>query len=376
MTDLPSAPPYGSGTLADVVPAAAALLGVAPAVAGSTALQIEVAEGDVAGVTILLVDGWGWSPWAMRAGETPALASMDARVISSTFPSTTPTALAALGTALPPGEHGLVGASFLLPEEGELLRPLNWERDPHPRAVQPEPTAFERLVRHGLSVSLVGPTAYHASGLTQAGLRGGDYVGADSLPEVVDGVVAHRSGLTYAYTPDLDRTGHVHGVDSDEWTAALRDVDRLVERLLEGLTERHVLVVTSDHGMVDCPGADRVSVEGLPGAHGVLIAGEPRMRHIYCGPDVRDDLVRQWRSELGDRAWIATRDEAIHAGLFGVVQEDYRDRIGDIIAIARGTTALVSETDAMVSGLRGQHGSLSAEEMGIPLAVARGRRRG
>lgn len=372
MSSLPPAPPYGGGTLADVVPAAAALLGAR----GASALDLGVSPEGVRGVTVLLVDGWGWLPWNGIAHETPALGSMTAQVISSTFPSTTPTALAALGTALPPGEHGLVGAAFLLPEEGEILRPLSWDQTPHPLAVQPEPTAFERLERQGVPVALVGPSAYASSGLTRAGLRGGTYVGADSAEDVAAGVAAHPRGLTYAYTADLDRTGHVHGVDSVEWLGALHGVDALVERLLDGMPEENILIVTADHGMVDCSTEDRVSMEQLSGARDVVIAGEPRMRHVYCAAQRRDELVRRWREELADRAWLLTREEAIAAGLFGAVQEDYRDRIGDVIAIARGTTALVSETDAMVSGLRGQHGSLSPDEMLIPLTISRGRRRG
>jgi hypothetical protein len=384
VTSTPPVPLYGEGTLAEVMPSAGALLG-SSGVVDSLGLGL-VSPGDVAGVTVLLVDGLGWSPWDSHLESTPALGSMAARRISTTFPSTTPTALTSLGTALAPGEHGLVGAAFRIDEEmgGEgigdadsaLLRPLSWGNTPHPVAVQPEPTVFERLMRGGIPVTLVGPSAYANSGLTRAGLRGGVYIGVESAEEFIEAVAHHRDGLTYAYLPELDRVGHVHGVSSEEWFAMLTSVDDMTAKLLESITERHVLVVTADHGMVDCADADRIVIDDLPGAQEAVIAGEPRMRHVYSPPATRVALVARWREELGERAWVLDRFSAISSGLFGKVSDDYVDRIGDIVVIARDGVALVSESDAIVSSLRGQHGALSPDEMGIPLLQARGRGHG
>lgn len=385
MTSHPTAPPYGQGTLAEVMPSAAALLGV-PGMTDSLGLGDRGSgnEGDPPdSVTVLLVDGLGWSPWRELLADTPALAGMQARSLSTTFPSTTPTALASLGTALAPGAHGLVGAGFLLPEDDDILHPLSWGTTPHPLAVQPETTIFERVSRAGYPVASVGPRAYANSGLTRAGLRGGQPVGGDSHAEVVEGVAMHAQGLTYAYVADLDRTGHVFGVASAEWVASLGEIDSLVDRILDRLGERDVLLVTADHGMVDCAPHDRVRIEDLPGGGGLtrsgrarlMIGGEPRMRHIYCPPEDRDALLMSWRQELGARAWVLSREESIELGLFGAVLHDYDARIGDLVVVARGTTALTSETDTIVSGLRGQHGAVTEAEMRIPLLQAHGRRR-
>jgi arylsulfatase A-like enzyme len=181
-------------------------------------------------------------------------------------------------------------------------------------------------------------------------------------------------GLTYAYVADLDRTGHVFGVSSAEWLQSLAEIDSLVDRILDQLCERDLLLVTADHGMVDCAPHDRVRIEDLPGQARIVIGGEPRMRHIYCPPEDRDSLIMSWRQELGDRAWVLSREESINLGLFGPVLHDYDERIGDLVVIARGTTALTSETDSIVSGLRGQHGAVTDAEMRIPLLQARGRR--
>ena len=373
MTDALPAPPYGSGTLADVLPSAARLLGVP---GYSDVLDLGASDASGSGpeaVTVLLVDGLGWWPWQGAIDSTPTLASMTRRRLSTTVPSTTPTALASLGTGLPPGAHGIVGAAFRLPEDDSLLHPLSWSDGPHPVATQPEPTVFERVASAGVPVMRIGARAYAESGLTRAVLRGGSYSGCDSVDEIVDAIAGHRTGLAYAYLPDLDRTGHVHGVDSSEWRAGLVAVEEMVARILERLGEDHLLVVTADHGMVDCPVSARISVESLPGADRVVaIAGEPRLRHIYCQPGSVDLLQRSWQEAVAERAVVLTREQVLSQGLLGPADPDYADRVGDIVMIARGDTVLVSEVDPIVSGLVGQHGSVTEAEMDIPLLLARG----
>jgi len=154
-------------------------------------------------------------------------------------------------------------------------------------------------------------------------------------------------------------------------------VDELVARIIERTDDRHLLVVTADHGMVDCPPAARVSVEGLPGFDRVVtVAGEPRLRHIYVRPGETATLRASWADALGERAFVLDRDEALDRGLFGSMDEDYAGRIGDLVLLARGDTLLVSEVDPLVSSLLGQHGSVTEAEMEIPLLLARGSGRG
>jgi len=81
-----------------------------------------------------------------------------------------------------------------------------------------------------------------------------------------------------------------------------------------------------------------------------------------------------WRATLGDRAWVVARDEAVAAGWFGPkVGDDVRRRIGDVVAAARGATALVRpKLEQLESSLIGQHGSLTSAEQVVPLLLARG----
>jgi predicted AlkP superfamily pyrophosphatase or phosphodiesterase len=369
--------------LAELLPGAAHLLGVR-GFATSGARLADVlghALGEPRHIVVLLVDGLGAQQLAANAGSAPRLAAMaEVGPMAAPFPSTTCVSLTSLGTGLPPGMHGIVGTTFRL-EDGSTLAPLSWGAEPNPIATQPEPTVLERAEAAGILVTSAAPAAHRASGLTRAALRGGDYPGADTLPARLSVAAAaisraraeQRASLTYVYWPDLDKTGHVHGVDSPAYRAALARVDSLVAGLLDLTSQDVALLVTADHGLIDVADDRRVDLEARPALRRDVetILGEPRVRHVYTLPGRAESVRSVWAEELGGRADVRTREQV--ADLLGPVDDWYAERIGDVVAIARDDWALTSHRiDSMVSGLRGQHGGLTDAEVLIPLRAAGG----
>jgi hypothetical protein len=212
-------------------------------------------------------------------------------------------------------------------------------------------------------------------------LRGGRYRGTvtpgDVIATAVSGSRLGRRSLVYCYTPDLDLTGHVRGVDSDAWRSQLRLLDRFTEELAARLPGDTVLHVTADHGMVDVAAEHKVDADSsavlMEGVR--VLAGEPRARHVHALPDAADEVLARWRSELGERMWVGSRAEAVAAGLFGpVVAAPALRRIGDVVAVATSDVAVVRwATEARFSALVGQHGALTDDELLVPLLSATGR---
>ena len=359
-----------AATLADVSPSAAAAIGV-PGFADTLGL------GACRHVVVCLIDGLGWASLQEHAADAPALASLGGGAIRAVFPTTTPVGLGSLGTGLLPGAHGLMGAAFEYPETGELISPLQWGAHPPPVAVQPEPTVFERVARSGAVMTTVSPGAYRDSGLTRAVLRGAEYAPADDADERIAAVTAVLAGaapsFTYVYWPELDRVGHEFGVASREWRLALQRADALVARLVGALVPGSTLVVTADHGMVDCPAGLRVDIEANPllTAGVRRVAGEPRARHLYVTEGAAADVQAAWQQVLGDRALVLRRSELVAGGYFGDVDPELEARIGDVMAVPRGNVMLASRVDTTVSQLIGQHGGLTDDEVLIPALVHR-----
>lgn len=365
-------PAYGARSLGDVVPAVGAALGV-PVLDAPTGLVLP----DAPSYVVFLIDGLGATLLERHGHAAPYLSALLAGSETGTagVPSTTATSLTSLGTGLVPGAHGLVGFTSRVPGTDKLLNALFWSKDVDPVEWQPHPTAFARLREAGVAVSVVNKREFAGSGLTVAAHRGVEYVGADKVGERIAAAVAasaDRPSLTYLYDGDLDWTGHRYGVASSQWLQQLSSIDSEVEQLRESLPASTRLVVVADHGMVDSPPEHRVDVdERLELRDGLaLFGGEARFRHLYCQRGAVDDVVATWSSVLGDAALVLTRDDAIARGWFGAVAPSVRPRLGDVLVASRGDHAVFSSTDfAYETTLVGLHGSLTPEEMLIPILV-------
>ncbi|MCR1783298.1 alkaline phosphatase family protein [Nocardioides carbamazepini] len=368
-------PAYGVRSLGDIVPAAAHALGspLGPAPSG---LVLPGASSYV----VFLIDGLGARLLERYAHAAPYLSSLLATSTPATasVPSTTSTSLTSLGTGLPPGAHGLVGFTTRIPGTGDLLNALLWDGDVDPVQWQPHQTAFASLQAAGVRVTVVNKREFNGSGLTVAAHRGAEYVGVDRVGERIAAVVAasapapRQPALTYVYDGDLDWTGHRWGVSSSQWLQQLAMIDHEAEQLREALPSDRRLVVIADHGMVDVPADARIDVStdddlrsGL-----ALVGGEARFRHLYCKGGAVPDVVATWHERLGERAEVLTRAEAIGRGWFGPVDPSVLPRIGDVIVACRDDFAVLStEGFPYETRLIGMHGSLTPEEMLIPVLV-------
>ncbi|WP_435741437.1 alkaline phosphatase family protein [Nocardioides sp. SYSU DS0663] len=364
-------PAYGERALSDVVPAVAQALGVGLGPA-PTGLELPPASSYV----VFLVDGLGLRVLERHAHAAPYLSSLLGRApLTAGVPSTTATSLTSLGTGLAPGVHGLVGFTSRMPGTDRLLNALLWPKDVDPVEWQPHPTAFARLRGSGVTVTVVNKREFASSGLTLAGSRGADYVAADKVGERIAAAVAasvERPSLTYLYDGDLDWTGHRYGVASSQWLQQLSSIDSEAEQLREALPGDVRLVVVADHGMVDCPPEHRLDVDDHAELRDgvVLLGGEARFRHLYCHAGAVEDVAAAWSAVLGDRAEVLTREQAVRRGWFGPVDAAVLPRLGDVLVASTGDHAVFSTTDfPYEKTLVGLHGSLTADEMLIPVLV-------
>ncbi|MTD57508.1 alkaline phosphatase family protein [Amycolatopsis pithecellobii] len=375
--DLPR--PGSQPQLAHVVPSVLTALGV-PGFAN------EVGIPPVSSACVLLIDGLGWELLEQHAQDAPVLSAMSRTPLRVGYPSTTVAGLAAIGTGVASGEHGMTGYTFEVPGIG-VLNALRWTGHPGgpdlrerlpPAEAQPLPTTFARAAAAGVDAAVVSDAQFAKSALTEAVQRGGRYVGVFALGDLATSVLRileQPRSFCYGYHSQLDQLGHLYGPGSPAWRYQLKHVDRLVESIVDSLPPGGLLAVVADHGMVAVD-ETALDLDATPWLlEGVrVIAGEVRARHVYATDGAIEDVLAVWRSELGDRAWVATRDEAIEAGWFGPRVSDWvRPRIGDIVVAARDRFGLVRRTaEPLESSLIGQHGSLTTAEQLVPLALAYG----
>ena len=328
---------------------------------------------------VFVVDGLGARNLAARAGHARFLTEAGGRkdVARSVFPSTTAAALTSLMTGVDPGEHGLVGYRLRIPGtdlapnqlkgwETDGLDPLSWQR------AQP---LLEREAAAGRPCFVVSRAKFTGSGFTTAILRGAHFVPARNAAEgadiAADLAARHAGALVYLYAPELDGLGHQKGWESDEWASGLETVDAAARSLSGALRPGVGALVTADHGMIDIPRHRHLLLtEGDGLVDDVrIIGGEPRMLHLYAEAGREASVLQAWRESEGGRSWVMSRGQAIDAGVFGSVDPEVRERIGDVVVAARAAIAYYDDRleDRGPQNMVGQHGSLTDEERTVPL---------
>ncbi len=356
----PMTPAFDGGCIADLVPA---LLARTPAES-----LLDEAILDSEAVVMLLLDGLGWNQLQQRAHLAPTLTSMTQRSATTVAPSTTATALTSLVTGSPPGRHGVVG--YRIHVNGEVLNTLRWSTSSGdarkrilPGEFQPEPSFC------GQRPVVVQNAEFFHSGFTMAHLaevrlRGWQTMSAIAVE--VRQAIADGEPFVYAYYDGIDKTAHLRGF-GEFYDAELAACDRMVADLMMTLPRGTAIVVTADHGLVDCLG-NATPLDPEVTAHVRSQSGEARFRWLHSEPGRQRELLSAALAAHSDRAWIYGAEEMIDEGWFGPeVTDAARSRLGDVAVVAKDRWYFTDPADSPRIELVGRHGSLTPDEMLIPV---------
>lgn len=322
---------------------------------------------DAQQVVLLVIDGLGWNQLAARQHLAPVLAASEGQPITTVAPTTTAAALTSIATGAPPGDHGIVG--YRIRTGGETLNALRWSTE--------NGDARERLIPSDLQVLspfgdrnpvVITKSEFARSGFTMAHLSGTQFRGYSTMATFVHEIttaVEQGERFTYAYYDGLDRVGHERGHDT-AFDAEYAFVDRLVGDIRSQLDPEVALVVTADHGQVHT-GDNVTPIDASVMRYTHAISGEARFVWLHSNPGAQALLLEAAQAAHGDDAWVLTVDEVLAQSLLGSrVSPDARTRLGDVALIAKSTVALVDPA-APDSILIGRHGSLTADELYVPL---------
>lgn len=323
-------------------------------------------------VVLLVLDGLGWNQLQNHRTSAPTLSTMSGGAIASVAPTTTATALTSLCTGATPLEHGIVG--YRIDMGDTIMNSLRWgegRRDlrtvHRPSDVQPIPPFC------GLDAEVVGRVEHRNTGFTEAHQRGASYRGwrtPSSLSVEITAALASGARFVYAYYDGIDTTAHEHGFGV-HYEAEIRFVDGLVTSILDALPSGVVLAVVADHGQVET--AD--SLVDLDPAVTRLVdheSGEGRFRWLHARSG-QETSLRDACSRYSPIAWVKTREEVLSEGWLGHrvghQTEISARRLGDVALIPHGAHSFEAPTDATPSSLVCRHGSLTADEVLVPLVA-------
>ena len=366
-SDGPIIPDYAGANVRGIVPA---LLGPSSWTSGLPDWMPSVVAG-AHSVVLLVLDGLGWDQLQDHRDLMPTVASMSGGPIHTVAPTTTATALSSITTGLTPAEHGLIGYRIVL--GGEIMNVLRWtvgeqavRRSRPPQDIQP----FDPFL--GRTVPVVSPAELQNSAFSEAHLRGCRPVGwraASSIAVEARRQVEAGERFVYCYYGGIDKIAHERGF-GPYYEAELRAADVLVADVLAALPTGTALLVTADHGQVHV--GDRIVVPSAALLADVTMqSGEGRFRWLHTPKGAADDVAAVALDEVGDVAWVATKQQMLDEQWFGAsMAPEIRSRLGDVALVAREPVSFDDPADSGPFELVCRHGSLTSAEVNVPLVGA------
>ena len=374
-------PDYAGNGFVNLVASLVEARGGAPRHAPLAALPVDELR-TAQNIVFLIVDGLG-DNYLQANGAGGALARHRRGAISAVFPSTTASAITTSFTGATPLEHGLTGWFTYFSEAACVGAPLPFKRRGEkaslgvaPGRIFVEPSLFDTLAARSIVVSwrsiIDTPYNVHHCG-------GAERLAYDDLEGfLAQTVAAARSGpqqkLVYAYWPDFDVLSHQHGVGSAQVRAHFGALDAAFGELLGRLAGSDTLVVlTADHGFIDCPLDEAVELPSqLASMLRFPLCGERRV--AFCHVHDPKVFIEKATSLFEDRAQVRRSQELVDEGWFGPgrAHAHFAERIGEVAIVMNGRGTVKDWVSGEPRHLHiGNHGGTSADEMHIPLVVAK-----
>ena len=309
---------------------------------------------------------------------------------TSVFPTTTSTSLASLCSALMPIEHGIVGYTFFMKQFGSLVNMIELSTFPFGREHSIERslpvkrafhirTIFEILKEEGIKPFVITAKNIRNSGFSNL-INNGAFVKSynsfgDMFSKTKDVVSEKVRSFTFVYWGLLDSIGHKYGVDSDAFKTEMFWLLNMIKReILPILDNKTLFLVIGDHGQIATPWeketwwSERDKIFSLlsfpPG-------GEMRMMHLYTKK--LHETIEYLREHFSERCLVLTRSDAFEKKLFGdgIENPEVRDRIGDVVLIAKSNYSFYFKITGREESLKSKHGSLTPNELIVPLLAWR-----
>ncbi len=368
---------------------------------------IEGLTTEVRRIVLVVVDALGYRRFRDALTANPqngfhALLRNGGRLtpLTSVFPSTTTAALTALWSGYTPAEHGFMGYQLFLRDYDVRANMIGFS------PVATQKLGGEQLVASGLepetflsvpslpqTLSSVNVPVYGLveqpfvkSALSRVQIRGvkelrGFVTSSDmwiALRTWMEERPAEKA-LFAVYWSAVDSIAHTYGPSSETLLAEVNNLGYSFEReflsLLSPAARKGTLfLLTADHGQVDTPPRHTIFLRDHPELRNRLVmglTGEARAAYLYCRNGEVGAVRQYFETRLGDAFFVLDSQAALNAGLFGPgrLAPETQYRIGDLVAVSRGSTILWDRPEPPKE--YGRHGGLLAEEMLVPFITAR-----
>ena len=358
---------------------------------------------DVSKVILFIVDSIGFEQVKHSTLISRFLSKEKGFLLSSVFPTATPTVLASIYTGLPPEKHGILGHKIFVREIGNVVNMLGMSTiDFRERGALCKvgvdvkgflwsKSIFDLVEGDFVHISLRDKRiAYDGfprlvTEDKRVAIEYGSLVDLFSLIKRALKEYRKKKVFIDVYIGLLDDLSHKYGPNSEEYILGLRLLEKSLEcfvsRLDEKIREETVILICPDHGQVELKEENIVkfSEEDMvlvkqwlrikPGKSGRVLHFYPNKEHI--------DVLKTWLEDKIDDKGVVLEFEDIAKELFPQIGDfdKVRERIGDLLIVyGEGADSLVEkerEEKVLEMTFRGSHGSLLLNELVVPVVFTR-----
>jgi predicted AlkP superfamily pyrophosphatase or phosphodiesterase len=345
-------------------------------------------------IIFLICDAIGVSHLQSMGGLIWDNINTQGTVASSVFPTMTSTVMTSLSFGKLPGDHGLVGYNIYNEFLDEVWNALNLQyvKGGDQKTVTDD-IEMDKLVNGipvldritetlDFPVTFIAPNEYSGEpnliDLINHNISIHTYKDPTETVEMIFNNLNqdHQNQMIAVYLPYGDYAAHLYGPESNQYIQSIRAIEMGINSILhhpkvkDGST---IVAMTSDHGQsqVDHSISKWMDREtwNKHKEQGILLSTSGRVIHAYCKNDLAGgkELLTEMASNQG---LVIDTDEALRlAG--GSTQ--FGNRFGDYLLLMENNFLYdVPEVVKFGEGpdkLHGQHGSLSEQELFVPVGI-------
>ncbi len=275
-------------------------------------------------------------------------------VVSSTFPSVTPTALMTLYTGLPPLAHGVLGFEFYYEKLRKIVNPFKMNMSLDKRFIKDifvvHNNLFKEALKGGISPIAFMPCELSSNQITYQMLSGAEIHGYRSLIELSNLIKdSGKSQLLYVYFSKLDESIHRNGGSAPSTLNVLYELEKFIN---SSLRRGFRMVLLSDHSYIDVHRV--VNIERIPSFEVAVNGGRVVYVYGFNSLEVEYKALKSF-----------SREKMVTEGWFGV--GEFSERIGQILIVAEDKNYITYGEKK--SNEKATHGGFLADEMLAPFAI-------
>lgn len=296
-------------------------------------------------------------------------------ILTSTFPSTTATALPSIYTISPPGEHGVLGYRFYAKEFGNLINPLFQKLSVNKNCpikyeeswLVPIKTIFEILNENSIPNYSIVRSDYLSSTFDKSVYKGTNEIGYLTLSDLYNKILELLKldkVFINAYWWSIDALSHHYGPYSEIVISEIKFIDYFLRMLIEKIDNDTLIIISADHGQIETKERKTIKLKDYPESQNILLpTSDVRAPYIYTNGKLNKEFFTKFENIVA-----LEKNEAIKLGLFGNCTM-FEERIGDYVVIIKDNSSIDFISDEGELNLLGKHGNLTEDEMLVPFIL-------